>query len=326
MPKKPDARPPLASPGPARPAHLATVTRGREPDTLHYGMACLVRDDGNILWSAGDPHSRAFLRSSAKPFQALPLLASGAADALGLDDRDLAVICGSHPGGPEALAQVRGILAKAGVEEGQLQCGDGVTDMCSGKHAGMLATCRHAGWPLENYLDPDHPLQRRILSTLADACLMESHELPLALDGCSAPTHALPLYRMALGFARLARQSNDGADAPLSAAGRLFRSMLAHPGSLTGEPDLRGFPASGGLLVTKGGAGGLLCAALPASGLGFALKIADGSPVPRWPVFIGALERAGILGEQEAGAMRQALWPPLLTRRGEPAGEIVLAF
>jgi L-asparaginase II len=304
--------------------HLATVTRGGETDSVHFGMACLVDADGRVLWSLGDPGTRAFFRSSAKPLQALPLFDSGAADALGLDDSDLAVICGSHSGGAEPVRQVRAILSKCGLDEKHLACGDGVADQCSGKHAGMLAGCRHLGLPLEGYLDADHPWQRGVLDTLATRCCLGTDEITLALDGCSAPTFGLPLYNMALGFARMGRDaSNPGAESQGPA--RLFRAMVA--GFIhTGEPDMRAFEAGGATPVTKGGANGLHCAALPSLGLGFALKISDGSSAARWPVFTGALQRTGLVRPEIAALMRTILWPPATSRRGEPTGEIRLAF
>lgn len=315
--------------------HLATITRGDETDSVHFGMACLVDAEGEVLWSLGDPLSRAFFRSSAKPIQALAMVESGAADAFGFDDADLAIACGSHKGGPDQVRQVRSMLAKCGLDESHLGCGDGLADQCSGKHAGMLAACRHKGLPLEGYLDPGHPWQQTVLETLCASCALEASSVSLADDGCSAPTFGMPLYNMALGFARMGREAaraGAGQDPPA----RLFRAMVSqfiH----TGEPDMRGFPLSPApgapaavesspVPVTKGGANGLHCAALPSLGLGFAVKIADGSPTVRWPVFTGALERAGLIRPVHAALMRTILWPHISTRKGRPAGEIRLAF
>jgi L-asparaginase II len=334
-----DGGPLLPDPGLAWAAggvHLATVTRGGEPDSVHFGMACIVDADGRVIWSLGDAAARAFFRSSAKPLQALPVIDSGAADALGLDDSDLAVICGSHSGGPDPMRQVRGILSKCGLDERHLGCGDGVADQCSGKHAGMLAGCRHLGLPLDGYLEADHPWQRGVLETLSTRCGLGVDEIALALDGCSAPTYGLPLYNMALGYARMGRDAaRPGAE--YRGPARLFRAMVA--GFIhTGEPDMRGFPtaspsgsdtpgeAGSAVPVTKGGANGLHCAALPALGLGFALKISDGSAAARWPVFTGALQRAGLVRPEIAALMRTILWPPVASRRGEATGEIRLAF
>lgn len=305
---------------------LLTQLRGGEPDLAHRGFACLVDASGKCLWSVGDPHVRAFFRSSAKPLQALAMVESGAADAAGLDDADLAIVCGSHLGGPAQVEQVRSLLAKSGLGPEALGCGDGLADQCSGKHAGMLAACRHLRLPLDSYLDRDHPWQRRMLAVICEWCAADAGSVPLALDGCSAPTFSLPVYNMALGFARLARASAD--PGPVA---RLLRAMIAHPAH-TGEPDLRGFALAGraaplaAAFVTKLGANGVHCAAVPGLGLGFAMKVADGASAPRWPVLTRAFELAGLIDGKTAAEMRERIWPRIETRRGEPAGELRLEF
>lgn len=307
-------------------APLLTQLRGGEPDLAHRGFACLVDASGKCLWSLGDPHVRAFFRSSAKPFQALAMVESGAADAAGLDDADLAIVCGSHAGGPEQVERVRSLLAKSGLGPDALGCGDGLADQCSGKHAGMLTACRHLKLPLDTYLHRDHPWQRRMLAVTCEWCAADAETVPLALDGCSAPTFALPVYNMALGFARLARAAADAG--PVA---RLLRAMAGHPAH-TGEPDMSGFALRVGsaplpaAFVTKLGANGVHCAAVPGLGLGFAMKVADGASAPRWPVLTRALELAGLIDAKTAAAMRGRLWPRIETRRGEPAGELRLEF
>jgi L-asparaginase len=274
----------------------------------------------------GDPHVRAFFRSSAKPFQALAMVDTGAAEAAGFDEADLAIVCGSHPGGIRQVEQVRSLLAKSGLGPEALGCGDGLADQCSGKHAGMLTACRHLKLPLDSYLDRDHPWQRRMLAVVCEWCAVDADSVPLAVDGCSAPTFSLPVYNMALGFARLARAAAD--PGPIA---RLLRSMIGHPDH-TGEPDMRGFALAGktaplaAAFVTKLGANGVHCAAVPGMGLGFAMKVADGASAPRWPVLTRAFELAGLIDGKTAAAMRERLWPRIETRRGEPAGELRLEF
>ncbi len=299
---------------------LVSVTRGQEPDLLHRGMACLVDARGEVVWSVGDPNERAFIRSSAKPLQAFPVLTSGAAEAFGLDPQDIAIMCGSHSGGPEQVSQVKAILNKIGLPAEALGCGGGLTDECSGKHAGMLAGCRHLGFPTENYLNPQHPWQQKILECLCDHCGLEIAEVKVAEDGCSAPTYSLPIYNMALGFARLAKSGN--APGPSQ---RLLQSIYDNPHGHTGEPDLRDFNEAGDI-ITKGGANGIACAALPTLGIGFAMKIIDGSALPRWPVFIEALLRAGFIGKATGERMRQSLWSKINSRRGVQVGTISVEF
>ncbi len=310
---------------------LVSVTRGEEPDVRHSGMACLMDSQGKVLWSLGDVEARTFLRSSAKPLQALPVLASGAAAAFGFDNRDLAIICGSHSGGLEQADQVGRILAKSGLTEEDLGCGDGLADQCSGKHAGMIAGCKHLGLPIDGYLDRDHPWQRKILATLCECCGLQTGEIRVAEDGCSAPTFSMPIRNIALGFARLASEASaaaspgNAARAPGNAA-RLLEAMFENP-ALTGEPDLQSLSdMETGRLVSKGGVNGMLCAALPALGLGFAMKVADGSAVPRWPVLIHALSRAGIVSDTDLRRLQQALWPRILSRRGKVVGQVRIEF
>lgn len=305
---------------------LLTQLRNGEPDLAHTGFACLVDAAGKCRWSLGDPHAPAFFRSSAKPFQALAMAESGAADALGLDAADLAIACGSHAGAAAQAAQVASLLAKAGLGPDALGCGDGLADQCSGKHAGMLAACRHLKLPTESYLRPDHPWQKRMLAVICEWCAVDAAALPQAVDGCSAPTFSLPVYNMALGFARLARAS-----ASPGAPARLLAAMAGHPAH-TGEPDMRPFalenaaPVFAAAIVSKGGANGLHCAALPGLGLGFAMKVVDGSTVPRWPVLTRALEVTGLISKETARAMAAAVWTRIETRRGEPAGSLRVEF
>jgi L-asparaginase II len=301
-------------------ARLITVTRGEEADTVHTGTACLSDARGDILWSLGDVEDRAFLRSSAKPLQAMPVITTGAAEAFGLDEQDLAILCGSHTGGPEQIAQVSGILAKCRLTGNALACGTGLSDMCSGKHAGMLVGCQHLGLPLDQYLDPNHPWQQYILASICDHAGLEPREVHLSEDGCSAPTYSLPLFNMALSFARLAKSATAS-----SASQRLLHSMYTYPGGHTGEPDLKPF-SDAGEIVTKAGVNGVFCAALPTLGLGFALKVTDGSSLPHWPVFTEALFRAGLISESTKNRMYQILVTKITTRQGRIAGSIHLEF
>ena len=306
---------------------IATVLRNGEPDLVHFGFACLVDASGKCRWSLGDPHTKAFFRSSAKPLQALAMVQSGAADAAGLDNADLAIVCGSHSGGPAQVEQVRTVLAKTGLGPEALGCGDGLADQCSGKHAGMLTACRHLKLPIESYLDESHPWQVRMRDLICEYCAVDPSETVSAVDGCSAPTLTLPVYNMALGFARLARAAEQAGPEQ-----QLFAAMAENPSGHTGEPDMRPFLREGGpsrfaaAFITKGGANGLHCAAAPGLGLGFAMKVLDGSTGPRWPVLTQALRAAGLISEATAAKMRMALWPKIETRRGATAGEIRVEF
>ena len=204
-------------------AVIAYQYRGDLVDQIHRGHIAVTDHTGKILWKLGDPERLTFARSSAKPLQAIPVAESGALEHYGITPQELAVICSSHNGEPFHVKAVESILHKAGLSPDQLCCGSeypmyvpaedalkiaGIPRApiycdCSGKHAGMLITARHLGESLENYISPEHPVQQRILSVFAEMCGVETSDVQLAVDGCGVPVHALPLYRLAQGYARM---------------------------------------------------------------------------------------------------------------------------
>ncbi len=291
---------------------------------------------GGILDRIGDPEGSVYLRSSAKPFQALPLLFSGAADALGLTDEELAVVCGSHNAEPRHLAAVRSILRKAGLSEDDLQNGAhppmhaptaarlarsgepprGIHGNCSGKHAGMLALSIHAGWNPQGYRDPDGPLQKLVLNTVATVCGVEPDAVRSAGDGCGVPVFALPLGNLALGYARLATGGADPLPDYLNRAmQRVNDAMRAHPAMIagTGRFDTKLMEATG--LVAKGGAEGVFACGSP-EGWGLALKISDGAGRAAPPAALATLARRGVEVPPEMARF------PVNDLRGETVGEI----
>lgn len=312
---------------------LLEVTRGPLVESLHYGAAAVVDSQGRLLASLGDPTAVAFLRSSAKPFQALPLIEMGGAETFGLSDKEIAVTCASHHGTDDHYATVSSLQAKAGVSESDLRCGvHPPTDRptaealllrgeaptpnrhnCSGKHSGMLAQAVLRGLPIDDYLNPLHPVQQADLAAFAEMCSLDPAEVLLGVDGCSAPVFAVPLYNAALAFARLV----DPCDQPevrAAACGRIVRAISAHPDMISG-PD--GFDTllmlhAQGRLISKGGAEGyqavgVLPGALGAGspGIGVTLKISDGDPTgrARSVVMLDILQRLGVFTAEQARAM-----------------------
>ena len=242
------------------------VTRGGIVEAVHAVHAVAVRD-GEIVAEAGDPRLLTFLRSSAKPLQALPLVRARP----DLGDREIAIACASHMATPEQLEAVRALLAAAPASEDELETGadpSPIEHNCSGKHAGFLAVCRARGLESDGYRLSAHPLQEEIRREVAGAAGVPVDEMPVAVDGCGVPTFALPLDRCAHAFTQLPL---------LAGGGRVVAVMRARPEML------RGPVASDVLLmreldgwVAKGGAEGLLCAS-SRDGLGLALKVADGA-------------------------------------------------
>jgi len=244
------------------------VYRGGVVEAVHRVHAVAVQD-GAVIAEAGNPRLVAFMRSSSKPLQAVPL--ARARDDL--DARDLAIASASHLADDAQLAAVRALLAKAPAETDELECGpvghppSPLNHNCSGKHAGMLALCRAQGWPSEGYRLPDHPVQRAMLAVHAEAAEVDEQEIPAGVDGCGVVTFALPLERMAHAFARFEQ---------LERAVRVADGMRENPELIRGPlaTDTRLMRVLPGW-IAKGGAEGLLCAA--GHGVGVALKCDDGN-------------------------------------------------
>jgi len=280
-------------------------------EAVHVAHAVAVRD-GQVVAAAGDPELVAYMRSSAKPLQALPV--ARARDDL--DERDLAIASASHRADRDQLEAVQALLAKAEATEDDLECGqeDGsrLRHNCSGKHAAMLALCRAQGWRTRGYRLAGHPVQEGCLAEVAAATEVDASRVPTAVDGCGVVTFALSLERMAHAFSRLES---------LDAGGRVAAAMRAHPELIRGGEAadtllMQGFPG----WTAKGGAEGLLCASGP-DGLGVALKVADGSGRGVRPALGVFLARLGLDGKALAAVGLGPL--PLLNSRGEECGEIV---
>ncbi|HSG96107.1 MAG TPA: asparaginase, partial [Afifellaceae bacterium] len=201
---------------------LVEVTRGNRVESRHRGAIAVFDADGRCVGSAGDIDEPVYPRSAVKAIQALPLVESGAADAFGYGDRELALAQASHGGEPDHVAVAAAMLHAAGLDESALRCGaqwpthnasaaalraagekpSALHNNCSGKHAGFLAVASHNGFPADGYIDPDHPLQqmvREVMESLTGAAHTADRR---GIDGCSIPTYAAPLAALATGFAR----------------------------------------------------------------------------------------------------------------------------
>jgi L-asparaginase II len=283
---------------------LVEVTRGDIVESAHYGSIAIADSNGKLLFSYGDPKTIAFLRSSAKPFQALPFVERGGVEYFQFTPRELSISCASHEGSDLHVQTVEGLQKRVGLDESQLQCGvhmPGDVDAfkslitnnkqptanqnnCSGKHTAMLAYAKMRGLPLENYLDIDHPIQQEILANFAEMCELSVNEIELGIDGCSAPNFATPLYNAALGMARLCDPRGLAA-ARASACRKITSAMTTHPEMVSGygEFDEQLMRAGAGKIVCKRGAEGYqIIGLLPdvlspgSSGVGIALKVSDG--------------------------------------------------
>ena len=284
------------------------VRRGDTVESLHRVHAAAVRN-GELVAAAGDPDFVTFMRSSAKPLQALPL-ARAHPD---LPEKELAIACASHLADPDQVRAAEALLARAHAREDDLECGaEGdpprrINHNCSGKHAGMLAVCRARGWPTEGYRLAEHPLQRELLDEIRSDT--GRAELETAVDGCGVVTFALPLRAMAHAFATLEE---------LDAGDRITSAMRAHPDLIRGPRAadtmlMRALPG----WIAKGGAEGLMCAA--GDGLGVVLKTEDGAARALRPALAAFLERLGPVLSWDFAVVT------VENSRAERVGEIVAA-
>ncbi|WP_376705079.1 asparaginase [Mesorhizobium sp. ISC25] len=277
---------------------LVEVLRGAIVESAHRGAVAVFDADGKAVWEIGDTAQPVFPRSAVKAIQALPLVESGAADAYGFGDRELALACASHSGEPPHVELARAMLAKAGLDETALECGahwpsshgatlalaragsvpNALHNNCSGKHSGFLCTCVHSGIAHRGYVKAGHALQemvREAMQAVTGAAHDADHR---GTDGCSIPTYAVPLRSFALGFARMATGAGFE-PVRARAAKRLLSACMAEPFFVagTGRSDVAMMEAAPGRIFVKGGAEGVFCAALPELGLGVALKCDDGA-------------------------------------------------
>lgn len=285
---------------------LIEVLRGGTVESRHAGALAIVDASGTVHTALGDIERPVFPRSAVKLLQALPLVASGAADAFGLTNEELALACASHSGEPAHVATAAGVLAKLGLDAGALECGtqwpsrepvlramaargEAATPLhnnCSGKHGGFVCLAclmaRNAGAePAEfarGYVAAEHPVMREVSAALSAATGVDVEHAPRGIDGCSIPTFALPLRSLALAFARAG--TGQGLPAGHARAARRLREAVAAAPFMVGGTDrfdTRVMQAFGEQLFCKIGAEGVYCAALPGLGLGVALKIDDGA-------------------------------------------------
>jgi L-asparaginase II len=270
---------------------LVLFSRAGRPESEHRGWLA-IHDPGRPAAVQGD-YPLTFVRSSMKPFQALPFVLTGAADAFSVSDAELALMCSSHNGQPFQTELVQGLLDRAGIPVSALQCGahapyhdpdahelirkgeapTALHNNCSAKHAGFLLLCKHNSWPIENYLDPDHPAQRAIQAAVKTAGGIADGAFLVGVDGCSAPTFAFPLDRLAFLFSQLAKPAPGPYEEALN---RLSRALQAHPRHIAGDGRFDTNLMTAGPFIAKGGAEAVHGGVHVPTGRAWAVKIADG--------------------------------------------------
>jgi L-asparaginase II len=347
---------------PPAPPVLVEVRRGDRVESVHRGSVAVVAPDGAAVASVGDPDAFIFLRSSAKPFQLAPFVASGRFDEYQLGPDALAIMAASHSGEDRHVRLVQEILRRGGlsssvlqnqvhapfdVETAQRLVRDGeqptaLRGNCSGKHAAMILFAKASGWPIDSYWHPGHPVQRLALETVSALSDVPIEEIATATDGCGVVSFGMPLRGLAVAFARLADPSAV-ADPPLRAAlTRIRDAMMAHPELVAGQRRrvdtalMEAFPSR---IVSKGGAEGVLAMGLPPAALGadapfgdgpmgIAAVIEDGNLARRGgdATSVAILRQVGLARDPLPGSLAEYAAPAILDPRGERAGEVRAAF
>ncbi|HEY6336634.1 MAG TPA: asparaginase [Alphaproteobacteria bacterium] len=322
---------------------LVTVFRGAAIESRHRGAAAVVDARGKVVHAWGDVEHAVFPRSAIKPLQAIAVVETGAADAFGLGDAELALTCASHSGEPKHADTVKAWLEKIGLGVEHLECGahppyyapaheamiragqepSAAHNNCSGKHSGMLSASHHLREGTKGYIKPGHPAQRRWMKTVGELCEVDLGRAPMGIDGCSIPTVAIPIVAMARGMARLASQAGLHAERA-AAARRVVAAVAARPDLVagTGRFGTVVMEGVGGRVLLKGGAEGVYCGAIPSLGLGIALKIDDGAGRAAEAAMAAILRHVGALDDASWTALVQACRPKLTNWNRFEVGEI----
>lgn len=319
---------------------LVEVLRGGVVESMHRVHVAVAHAERGLIASAGNPAHYSFVRSAIKMFQALPLVEAGGVARFQLTGEELALCTASHGGEPFHVGAARSILAKAKVTEAALACGahlpmheptaaamlaaaqapGRVHNNCSGKHAGMLAHCVQQQWVTNGYHRARHPMQQRVMSTLARWMRVDADEMSQGIDGCGLPTFALALDAVAGGCAKFSAAVADADPAPSA----IFNAMVTHPEFVAGtdrlDTDL--MRVAGKRLFAKAGAEGFYCAGIPPLRLGIALKIEDGAKRAAEAAILAVLKHVD--GIDGAGLHRLTKYsaPEIPNTRNEIVGSI----
>ena len=323
-------------------------TRAGHIENIHRGDVAAVNCAGDIVHSVGNAYLQMFWRSAAKPFQALPFVKNGGLEKYNISEEELAVLVSSHSGEENHVTLVRGILEKLGLDESVLDCGvlrplngkaykklllsgepvTAVHNQCSGKHSQIIALAIMLGVSVEGYIRPEHPAQKLIFQHVAMASKMSEDKLEIGIDGCGVPVFYLPIYNMALAYARLSTPSEGDWREYKVAAEKIRNAMSNYPQvvSGTGRIDLAVPEITRGRIIAKIGSDAVYCLAVKDEDLGIAFKIEDGSFAAITPMVISVLKKFDLLTKSEAEELDKRFPPILKNHRGEVIGTIETVF
>lgn len=326
---------------------LIETTRGNTPECWHFGAIAVSDRHGKLLAHAGDPHLMTFTRSTLKAIQALPFIQKRGHEFFNYQAPQLAMLCASHNGEDQHVVQATTMLEKAGLDYKVLRCGCHVPSIfatldkpvpenlefderhhnCSGKHAGFVSYCVQHGLRIEDYIDPQHPLQQAIRQAVADVAGLEESQLAMGIDGCSAPNYAMPLINLARCYARLASANTQ--DDPWAQSFTLLRdAMIAHPElvSGTGRNDLLLTQVGRGDWVCKIGADGVQTIGSKSREQALAIKIADGSKPALFTATVACLEQLGWIDEHQKRELDILRAPDIKNVAGNVVGQRYACF
>ena len=326
---------------------VVEIYRGTLVESSHNGHIAVVNSEGELLYSYGEPYRITYARSSIKPIQAIPVVETNAAEEFNIEDREISFMCSSHNSEEFHAECAREILNKSHIKLDKLQCGTHIPlsikaykdlilsgreltseySNCSGKHCGMLITTKHMNEDIDTYLDINHPIQQRILDVLSDVCNYNKNNIVIGLDGCGAPVHALPLERLAYGFATLSKPENLQKNRK-EAIQRIISSMTTYPEMVAGTKRFCTdfMKVCGHKMFGKVGAEGVYLVGIKEKGIGIGIKIEDGDMSIVYSVVIEVLKQLNMITNEEIDKLINYYKPKILNARKEEVGKILPSF
>jgi L-asparaginase II len=325
---------------------LVEEYRGGVLDNVHYGAVSVVDENGKVIYRAGNPEHMTFLRSAAKPFQAIPAMKRSIDDVYGLTGQETALFAASHRGEAYHIEALESIMRKTGISEKMLHCCASyplnedakaerhrahetkrrIFHNCSGKHSGMIALSKFMGWDETTYYQLDHPVQQEILETLAYIAEVPKASIPIGIDGCGLPVHALPLHKIALSYLKLACPELIADFTTRTAAAKIGTLMNEYPDMIADTKFVCSALLKDSNLSAKGGAKGVYGIGLRKERLGISLKVSDGSEQV-WPCIIASiLERLEYDNRETIDRLYELIPNVIVNDGGTVVGERMAVF
>jgi L-asparaginase II len=322
---------------------LVEVYRNKVLESFHRGVVCVVDNDGKIIYSEGDVNQICYPRSAMKFLQVLPLIENGGIERFNFTLEEIAIMCGSHNAEAEHLRVVNSILHKIGLDKDKLFCGpqyptskkeadelirqnekpQHIHNNCSGKHAGMLALCVLLEAPTDDYINPNHPIQKIILNVCSEMYEYEKDKIVIAKDGCSAPIFSIPVYNQAIGFKNIVSPENFS-DKRKEACKIVIEAISKYPFMVAGSKryctDMMKICAP--KIIGKTGAEGIFCLGLPEQKVGVCIKIDDGKMLPQYNVAQAFIEASNVFSNETLQPLHHYLQEDILNFNKFIVGEI----